>query len=69
VNVLFQDPKLEKIHDDQSRLVRKYGMTCARILESRLNDLKEAENLEEMRRLSRTRYHELKGNRAGTLAV
>jgi plasmid maintenance system killer protein len=69
VEVLFQDRKLEKVCRDEHRLNRKYGMECARFLEDRLDELRRAENLAAMREVPRARCHELKGNRAGTLAV
>ena len=69
MEILFQDRKLEKACDDKSRLSRKYGMECAELIRRRLGDLGKAKNLEGMRGLSQARCHELKGKRAGTLAV
>jgi len=69
VEVLFQDRKLEKVCSDKSRLARKYGPVCAKLLKRRLDDLEDVKNLEAMRCVSQARCHELKGNRAGTLAV
>jgi proteic killer suppression protein len=69
VEVLFQGRKLEKVCKDQHQLTRKYGATCAKLLARRLDDLNGAENLEAMRRTLQARCHELKVNRAGTLAV
>jgi proteic killer suppression protein len=69
VEVLFKDRKLEKVCGNQSRLVRKYGTACAKLLADRLDQLRRAKNLEAMRGVPRVRCHELKGNRAGTLAV
>jgi proteic killer suppression protein len=69
VEVLFQDRKLEKICNDESRLARKYGVVRAKLLARRLDELGGAKNLEAMRGISQARCHELKGDRAGTLAV
>ena len=69
MEVLFHDRKLEKVCRDEYRLNRKYGTACARFLVLRLNELRRAKNLEAMRGVSQARCHELKGNRAGTLAV
>ncbi len=69
VDILFQDRKLEKLCNDQSLLVRKYGPIRAKILRRRIGEFRAAETLEVMRSLPQVRCHELKGNRAGTLAV
>jgi proteic killer suppression protein len=69
VHVLFQNRKLEKACDDESRLARKYGIVCAKLLKHRLDQLGGAKNLEAMRGVPQVRCHELKGNRVGTLAV
>jgi plasmid maintenance system killer protein len=69
VEVLFQDRKLEKVCSDDSRLRRKYGVKRAKLLIYRLDELEGAKNLEAMRGAPHARCHELKGNRAGTLAV
>ena len=69
MKILFQDRTLEKAYNNQSLLVRKYGPKRARLLKRRLDDLEDAENLEVLRSFPQTRCHELKGNRAGTLAV
>lgn len=69
MDILFQDRKLEKVCNDQSQLVRKFGPQRAKLLWRRLGELRVAETLEVMRSLPQVRCHELKGNRAGTLAV
>lgn len=69
MKILFQDRTLEKAYNNQSLLSRKYGPIRAKLLRRRLDDLEDAENLEVLRSLPQTRCHELKGNRAGTLAV
>ena len=69
MEVLYQDRKLEKVCSEKSRLTRKYGVKCAKLLRHRLDQLGGAKNLEAMRGVPQARCHELKGNRAGTLAV
>jgi proteic killer suppression protein len=69
VEVLFQDRKLEKVCSKDSRLKRKYGVKRTKLLRHRLDQLGGAKNLEAMRETSQARCHELKGDRAGTLAV
>lgn len=69
MDILFQDHKLEKLFNNDSLLFRKYGTVCAKLLKRRLDELRAAENLEILRSLPQARCHELKGDRAGTLAV
>jgi plasmid maintenance system killer protein len=69
VDILFQDRKLEKVCNDQSLLVRKYGPLRAKLIRRRLDEFRAAETLEVMRSLPQVRCHKLKGNREGTLAV
>lgn len=69
MEIVFGDRKLEKLCDNQSRLVQKYGSRRANLLKRRLDDLGAADNLAVMRTLSHAHCHELKGDRAGTLAV
>jgi plasmid maintenance system killer protein len=69
VEVLFQDRKLEKVCREKSLLIRRYGVKCTMLLRQRLDELGGAKNLEAMRGAPQARCHELKGNRAGTLAV
>jgi len=69
VDILFQDRKLEKVCNNQSLLIRKYGPLRAKLLRRRLDEFRAADNLEVLRSLPQVRCHELKGNREGTLAV
>lgn len=69
MDIIFQDRKLEKLCSDQSQLIRKHGLQRAQLLTRRLGQFKVANNLETMRTLPQVRCHELKGDRAGTLAV
>ncbi len=69
MDILFQERKLEKIWNNQSQLVKKYGVLQAKLLRRRLDEFKAADTLEDTRSLPQVRCHELKGNRQGTLAV
>lgn len=69
MDILFQDRKLERICNDQSLLVRRFGSIGTKLLRRRLDELRAAENLAVLRSLPQARCHELKGNREGTLAV
>lgn len=69
MDILFQDRKLEKVCNDQSLLVRRYGPIRAKLLRRRLDEFRAAETLAVMRLLPQVRCHELKGDREGMLAV
>ncbi len=69
VEILFQDQKLAKECNNEALLIRKHGPMRAKLLGRRLDDLRAADNLEILRSLPQVRCHELKGDRAGTLAV
>lgn len=69
MDILFQDQKLAKICTKDGLLARKYGSVRAKLIRQRLDDTKDADNLEVLRSLSQMRCHELKGSREGTLAV
>ena len=69
MDILFQGRKLEKVCHDQSLRTRMYGLVCAKLLGRRIDELRDARNLEEMRLLPQAKCHELKGDRKGTLSV
>ena len=69
MDIIFQDRTLEKAYNDLSFLARKYGPKRAKLLRQRFDDLKGVANLAVLRSLPQGRCHELKGNRAGMLAV
>ena len=69
MEVYYQNRKLEKAFGDESLLKRRYGPGCARLIQERLEDFASKKNLAELRSAPKARCHELKGNRAGTLAV
>lgn len=69
LNVTFSATKLQKTCEDNREAVREYGPLRAKLIRRRLDDLRAADSLEDMRALPQTRCHELKGNRAGQLSV
>ena len=71
MEIYYQDRKLAKTCNSESLLAREYGPKCAVLIRRRLRQFGEVENLEALRSSSKSkgRCHELKGERAGTLAV
>jgi len=68
MEVSFATSKLKKICESQKELQRTHGEACAKRIMQRLADLRAAPSLEEMRALPGG-CHELKGDRAGQLAL
>ena len=68
MDIAFESDKFRKRCNDHKLLVRKYGPKGAKKLRQRLDDLRAAETLEDMRRVP-GRCHELKGDRAGQLSL
>jgi plasmid maintenance system killer protein len=62
-------PKIRKVCEDKDWAARKLGSERAKLLQRRLEQLRYAESLEVMRNIQQARCHELKGDRAGQLAV
>jgi len=50
-------------------LIRSYGSRCAKLIRRRLDELRVANSLQDIRTLPQARCHELKGNHAGKLSV
>ena len=69
MDILFKTKKFMKQCNDFPLLVRAYGPQCAKLIRRRLDELRAAGSLEELRYLPQARCHELKGNRAGRLSV
>ena len=65
---MFASEKFEEECNSEKLLKKRYGVDRAKRLRKRLDDLRAAGNLEEMRNLP-GRCHELKGDRAGQLAL
>ena len=69
MEVYFTNTKLQKELQDRSRRQRKHGPRRAGLLQRRLDDLVDAETLEEMRPPMPGRCHELTGDRKGQIAL
>lgn len=65
---MFRSAQLRKSMNDGRELKRRYGSRGAKIRQ-RLDEFAAAQTLEDTRRLRAARCHELKGDRAGSLAV
>lgn len=66
MDIIFKDEDFEEECNKEALLRKRHGTQRAKLLRRRLDDLRAAVNLGEMRRLP-GRCHELKGNRAGQL--
>ena len=67
MNITFADKKLERLANNDSRLVKKYGKLRAGKIKARLTQLRFATSLEDVRHLPGN-YHELTGTRKGQWA-
>lgn len=68
MEVSFDTSKLQKTCESEKELQRQHGKPVAAKVMQRLADLRAAARLEDFRRLP-GRCHELKGSRAGQLAL
>jgi proteic killer suppression protein len=68
VDIVFKTKQLEKACNDERLAQKKWGKPQAAVLARRLDDLRAAQTLEVLRSLPGG-LHELKGNRAGQLAL
>ena len=71
MDVVFKREKDLEIADSETKLRKKFrgNPRRAKLVRARLDDLFDAENLAVMGKLPQVKCHELKGNRAGQLAV
>lgn len=69
MDILFKTKKLQKECNVHRDLVRAHGPQRAKLIRRRLDELRAAASLQDMRHLAQARCHELKGNRAGQLSV
>lgn len=67
MDITFTDKKLEKLANNDRKMVEKLGKIRARKFRLRLFQLHNAQNLEEIRHLP-GKFHELKKNRKGQWA-
>lgn len=68
MDISFSDRRLAQLINQQKQLQKKHGAIRARRIAQRLGELRAAETLADMRQLP-GRCHELKGDRAGQLAL
>ncbi len=69
MRISFQQQKLQKVCENWKECVRRFGPEKAKLLQLRLDQLRYAMSLEEMRSLPQVRCHELKGNRASQISL
>lgn len=69
MEVSFANQKLQKLCNNASKLRGEYGPKCADKIKRRLDQLRAAECLEDIRNLPGARCHELTADREGQLAV
>lgn len=69
MDIQFDSRQLEKDFNDLKRLKRKYGEENARRIRRRLDEIRAADRLEDLRALQQCRCHELTGDRKGQLSV
>lgn len=69
MDILFSQKKLQKQCNDHKLSVRIYGQRKAGAIRRRLDELRAASSLQDLRYLPKARCHELKGNRSGQLSV
>ncbi len=68
MDILFSSEKLQKEFNNQKRLVKRHGPNRVKRIRRRLDDLRAASVLEDMRNLP-GRCHELKGDRSGQISL
>lgn len=49
MEVMFDDPKLQRLAEDNSKLVRKFGDRCARVIRRRLVELRAVERVTDLK--------------------
>jgi proteic killer suppression protein len=67
MNISFYSKKLEKLANDDRKLLKEYGKVMASKIRLRLTQLRDANTLEDVRSLP-GRFHELTDNRKGQWA-
>lgn len=67
MDIIFEDHQLEKMANDYQKCQKKMGLACATKFQKRLNDLRDARTLEDVRNLPGN-YHALKHDRRGQWA-
>lgn len=67
--VVFRTRQLERCYTVYRNAVKTYGDDAARRYIHRINTIKQARNIEELRKLPVLRCHPLKGDRSGQYVV
>jgi len=67
VNITFSDKKLEKLANNDRKMLKELGKVRATILRRRLTQMEDATTLEDVRHLP-GKFHELVGDRKGQWA-
>jgi proteic killer suppression protein len=67
--ITFATSKLRKQCNSLKEAQRKWGTVCGELVMARLDDIKAADNVKQLRSLPQTGCHQLSGNRAGQWAV
>lgn len=67
MEITFTDKKLEKLANDDRKMLKELGKIRATVLRRRLTQMEDATTLEDVRNLPGN-YHELTGNRKGQWA-
>lgn len=68
MDIFFKNHQLKTLANNASKADKKLGAKRANLFRRRLNELKNAQCLEDVRNLPGAKYHQLKGNRSGTFA-
>jgi proteic killer suppression protein len=69
VEILFEKPKIKKIFNNETELVRKYGVEISKRIKLRMNVLRSAPNLASVPSAPPDRCHELRASRKVQFAV
>ena len=67
--IIYKNSKLEKEFCDLKLLKRRWGDKQGYLIAQRLDQIRAAENLEDLAKLPQLRVHELKGNRKGQISL
>jgi len=69
MDILFKTKKFMKQCNKYTLMVRAYGPRRSKLIQRRLDEMRAADSLEDLRYLPRIRCYELRGNRKGQLSV
>ena len=69
MEVVFRTRKLEKEYTNSAKAIKAYGLNVARKYIQRVNIIKNAIDMDELKQLPGLRFHPLKGDRQGQHAI